>query len=830
MKKRFNYSTLALSICLSLGSTATFAAEKDTSAGADQSDIERIVTVGTRMSNRTVADSPAPIDIISAEAIRNSGATSTPDMLRKLAPSFNMNNTTTSDGQDLMRPASLRSLGPDQVLVLINGKRRHQQAVVAVQENVGRGSAGTDLSSIPMTAISRIEILRDGAAAQYGSDAIAGVINIILKNNEGGTVWTQYGETSEGDGESFELGANYGFEIGDQGMLNLTFEYADNGKMNRATAVDWYGAIPEPRVLLLVGEAETEMTSLWANFSYDVGEDGQLYAFGGFTAKEGESLGFYRGASDNRVWSELFPDGITPKLGSQSEDFSLAVGYKTELGDWELDASIVTGENRFEFSNLESLNASYGPTSPTSAYDGALVFSQTTFNVDAITNVDLGLYDEVSLAIGAEYRIDGYQQEAGDPVTYDRGNVLCGEADSITGDPVNPDGLASMTTCEPRNFTAPGMQGFQGYSPAMAIDTDRKSFALYLDTETYLSEDLLVAAAIRYEDYDDFGSTVIGKLSTHLTLTENLSLRGSASTGYRAPGMQQSNFTQRSISLDQGKLADLVTLRPNDALAQELEFKELKEESSISLSVGAVYTDGNFSSTLDVYQINIDDRIAYSGNIQRGINTEINDFFDRHSGAGDTLDGVKNASIFTNAIDTETFGLDWVNQYTQEINNLGSVVYELAYHHNNTEVSNINTSSSIVPDEIVFDASQILLIEKGQPQDRLSVSAMLDLDSWTVTGRMTHYGEVSTAAYGTPENTWGAKSLFDVTAQWHVTDQLDISGGVLNLTDEYPDEWGDNAIGSDGTDFRLLGFKYGWASFPFSLAGREYYVRASYSF
>ncbi|MBL4764756.1 MAG: TonB-dependent receptor [Colwellia sp.] len=814
---KFKHSTLALAVCLSLASTSSIAQE-NAADGAENSDIERIVTVGTRMSNRTVADSPAPIDIISAEAIRNSGATSTPDMLRKLAPSFNMNNTTTSDGQDLMRPASLRSLGPDQVLVLINGKRRHQQAVVAVQENVGRGSAGTDLSSIPMTAISHIEILRDGAAAQYGSDAIAGVINIVLKNNGGGTVWTQYGETSEGDGESYELGANYGFEIGDKGMLNLTFEYADNGEMNRATPTTWFGSIPEPKKLLLVGEAETKMTSLWANFSYDLGEGSQLYAFGGFTSKEGESLGFYRGASDNRVWSELFPEGITPGLGTKSEDSSFALGYRTEVGDWEVDASVVTGENRFEFSNTNSLNASYGPDSPTSAYDGALVFTQTTFNVDAVTAVDLGFYDETSIAIGLEYRIDGYEQEAGDAVTYDRGDTLCAESVNPTGDPL-------FTSCSGGDITAPGMQGFQGYSPAMAIDTDRKSFALYLDTETYLTEELLVAVAVRYEDYDDFGSTVIGKLSTHLTLTDNFSLRGSASTGYRAPGMQQNNFTQRSISLDNGKLADLVTLRPNDALAQELEFEELKEETSTSISGGLVYNRDAFSSTLDIYMINIDDRIAYSGNITRGINTEIDDFFDRHSGTGEALDGVKNTSIFTNAIDTETFGLDWVNEYTQEIENFGSIVYVLAYHHNETRVTNINTSSTIVPDRVVFDKSQELLIEKGQPQDRLSVSAMLDLDSWTVTGRMTHYGEVSTAAYGTERKTWDAKSLFDLTAQWHVTDELDISGGILNLTDEYPDEWG-----TKGGIFPQIGFKYGWSSFPFSLAGREYYIRASYNF
>jgi iron complex outermembrane receptor protein len=381
-----------------------------------------------------------------------------------------------------------------------------------------------------------------------------------------------------------------------------------------------------------------------------------------------------------------------------------------------------------------------------------------------------------------------------------------------------------MTGCTGGDITTPGMQGFQGYSPEMAIDTDRNSFALYFDTETAITEEWLVAAAVRYEDYDDFGSTVIGKLSTHLSLTENLAIRASASTGYRAPGMQQANFTQRSISLDNGELADLVTLRPNEALAEELGFTDLKEENSTNFSVGVIYTNGNYSSTLDVYQIDIDDRIVYSGNITRGINTEIDDFFDRHSAPGDSLDGVKNVSIFTNAIDSETFGLDWVNQYTQELSSM-DVVYELSYHHNNTEVSATNTSSSIVPNEVVFDNAQRLLVEKAQPQDRASLSAMFDMDSWSVTGRMTYYGEVTSASYGTPENTWGAKSLFDLTAQWQVTDNVNISGGVLNLTDEYPDEWGAN-----GSPFTDLGFKYGWTSFPFSLAGREYYVRASYNF
>ncbi len=818
MNKIYRIAPVAIAISASLTHLSINAEERKIGDNANDTEIERIITVGTRLPNRTMADSPAPVDIISAEAIQSSGATSTPDMLRKLAPSFNMNNTTTSDGQDLMRPATLRSLGPDQVLVLINGKRRHQQAVVAVQENVGRGSAGTDLSSIPMTAISHIEILRDGAAAQYGSDAIAGVINIVLKDNEGGNAWAQYGETSEGDGEKFHLGANYGFQISDNATLNLTFEYADNGQMNRAAPTAWDGSISPERVLLLIGEAETEMTSLWANFSYDIGDDSEFYAFGGITSKEGESLGFFRTANDNRIWSQLHPEGLTPALGSKSEDTSLAIGYRVEFDNWEIDASVVTGENRFEFSNLDSVNASYGPDSPTSAYDGALVFEQTTFNVDAITFVDFGFYVETSIAIGAEYRTDGYKQEAGDDVSWARGDTLCGEIANPTGDP-------AVIDCLPAEQTTPGMQGFQGYSPSMAIDSDRNSFALYIDSESSITEDWVLAAAIRYEDYDDFGSTTIGKLSTHYTFNDYFAMRGTASTGYRAPGMQQANFTQRSISLDNGELADLVTLRPHEDLAQELGFKELEEETSTNFSVGMVLTLDNFNSTLDIYQINIDDRIVYSGNITRGINSEIDAFFDKYSGPNEALDGVRNVSLFTNAIDTETMGIDWVNQYTQELSGGAEVIYEITYHHNDTEVSGLNTSSTIVPDEVVFNHPQTLLVEKAQPQDRASLSAMYDQTDWLVTARATYYGSVTSASYGTPENTWSAKTLFDVTAQWHINDQITLSGGILNLTDEYPDEWGEN-----GTGLKEFGFTYGWASFPFSLAGREYYARISYDF
>jgi len=780
-------------------------------AEAKNKEVEIITTIGSRVNARTDTASAAPVDIISEETILNSGATNTMDMLRKVAPSFNMNNTTTSDGQDLMRPATLRSLGADQVLVLINGKRRHQQALVAVQQNVGRGNAGTDLSAIPLSAISRVEILRDGAAAQYGSDAIAGVINIVLKSNAGGMVSTQFRTTSEGDGDTVDFAAHYGFEVGDGGSLNLTFEFKDADEMNRASETTWFGAISEPRKLLLVGEGAVESTSLWANLELPMGNDSELYAFGGVTTKEGASRGFYRGASDDRVWSNIYPEGITPELGTETQDISLAVGYKTEFGEWGFDASINYGQNELAFRNIASVNASYGPDSPTTAESGSLETNQTTINVDFTRS-----YDSVALAVGFEWRDDGYAINAGDEVSYSRGDTWCGES--------SPAG-ATLPTDAGCVVTAPGMQGFAGYRPDMEIDTSRDNVSVYLDSEWYATDELTVGAAIRYEDYSDFGGTTIGKLNARYEVNDSLAFRGAVSTGFRAPGVQQKHFTQRSISISNGELTDLVTIRPDSELARELGFGELKEETSQNLSLGFVYEGDIYSTTFDYYQVKIDDRIIYSGGITAGTNSQVADFFTRHGTSGDQLlDGVAVVELFTNAIDTKSKGIEWVNTWKFDVSE-GELELEASLHLSDTKTTGINTSSSIVPDSVIFDESQRLLVEEAQPSEKGVVGATYSSDGYSVTARMNYFGEVSTASYGTPKNTWGAKTTIDLTGYYEVSENLRLSGGIVNLTNQKPDEWG-----AEGAPFNDLGFKYGWTSFPFSLAGREYYIKASYSF
>lgn len=791
-------------------------------------DIEEIISIGTRASGRTVTDSLVPVDVISERAIVASGAVDTADMLRKLAPSFNMNNTTTADGQDVMRPATLRSLAPDQVLVLVNGKRRHQFALVAVQENVGRGSAGTDLSAIPLTAIKRVEILRDGAAAQYGSDAIAGVINIVLKDADGANLWGQYRTTAEGDGTTYKAGGHWGRAFADGGHINFTYEYVDADALNRASDSDWFGASPVRRQLVLVGEPELSSHNLWFNASLPLGI-GSVYSFGGFSNKQGESLGFFRGPEDGRVWTALYPEGVTPELGTETRDQSFALGYRWLASAWDMDLSYTWGQNRIAFTNLRSLNASYGPSGPTRAYDGALINQQQLLNIDAVRLLEFDELGNVSVALGAEIRADSFRQQAGDEVSYARGDTLCDENFVNSTDPgKNPlDCTFDNGTGPEVGITAPGMQGFQGYSPSMTISESRNSWALYSDLEFEVSDRLHMGAALRYEHFDDFGGATNGKLTGRYDLTDALALRAAWSSGFRAPGMQQAWFTQRSISLDNGELADLVTLRPNDALAAELGFKPLQEETSQNFSLGLTYTGDRWTSSLDWYLIDIADRVVYSGNISRtgDASHPVDQFFDRYDGPGELLDGVRNVSLFTNAVDTRTTGLDWVNEWGFDLDAGATLVLEASAHLNNTGIEKVNTSSSIVPDAWVFDDSQALLLTRAQPRQRAIVALNYSRDTWRVTGRANYYGPVSSASYGTPRHTWSAKTLFDLTAQWDLSEHLTLSGGVLNLLDTRPDNWGE-----DGFPFTELGFQYGWTTFPFSLAGREYYLRANWQF
>lgn len=796
-------------------------------APAEAGDLDEIQVLGSRAKNRTAAETAAPVDIIRVEQIERTGARELGQLLQMLEPSFNFSRTTISDGTDILRPATLRALGPDQVLVLINGKRRHQQALVNVQQTVARGSAGTDINAIPVTAIERIEVLRDGASAQYGSDAIAGVINIVLKRQTKETqLFFEAGETRKGDGEVLHGGLNTGFELGDDGFINLSVEYRDRGETNRA-GKDTLRVNP-PRVTQRIGDADATDAYLWVNGGLGLGA-GELYWFGGLSQRKGDSSGFFRSAGDGRTVPDLYPDGFLPNLITTVEDASLALGYRAPLSDtWDWDVSINHGRSKFGFHERNSVNVSwwYEPLgagiygqSPTSADTGTLKFDQTTVNLDFRGTIDIGNSEPLSLAVGGEYRSENYAIEAGDPVSYSYGRTN------------NP---AIVIRNQNGGFAAPGIQGFPGFSPNEEVDDGRHNYALYADAETRFGGKFLVGGAVRFEDYSDFGNTTTGKLSLRYDFTETFAVRGTVSTGFRAPGVQQLFYSQRSTNIDPttGLLADTLTARQNSSVTRAFGIDPLKEEESTSATLGFSWRPNEkFSFTVDVFRIDIDDRIIFSSNIApESVGTDGLPCTATNTNCPIRAIlapfGVAQAQFFTNAIDTETTGIDIVGEYTTEAVG-GTLDLTALLHWNKTEVTSRRSQSAILSPTQLFDDSQVTLIEEGQPGAHHVLQGVWTRGNWDWTLRANYYGEVAGEGF-TPgfKQTWDGATLFDAAVGWNVSDKLRISIGGNNIFDTYPDKW--DAV--NAFPFPQLGFVYGWETLPFGINGSYFYAKVDYRF
>lgn len=819
----------ALHIALIAGLAALPAYAQNTvrETGADKLETINVVSTGTRAGNRSDTDTAAPVDVIGREAIEATGAIETGKLLQKLAPSFNFPTSFVSDGTDLIWPATLRGLGPDQVLVLVNGKRRHQQALVNVQQSIGRGSAGTDINTIPIAAIERIEVLRDGASAQYGSDAIAGVINIILKSQTDHTdLGIEAGETYAGDGDQYRAALNTGFKLGGEGFINLTADYMKRLETNRA-GPDSLRVNP-PRVTQRLGEADMEAAQLWINAGLPLA-GGELYAFGGVSRREGNSSGFFRSAGDGRTIPQLYPNGFLPILLTTTDDRSLAVGYRRAINDsWKWDFSINRGWNQFEFASEGTANVSYYyeprpgggifAETPTSAEDGTLRFKQTTANFDLSGDVDWGIGAEpLYLAVGTEWRRDGYQIIAGDPVSYQYGRT-------------NNPGISIINAVG--GVAAAGIQGFPGFTPATEIDASRRSLGVYVDAESYVTQDLLVGVAGRFEDYSDFGTNSTGKLSLRYNVNEAFSLRGTASKGFRAPSVQQQFFSQVSTNLNaNGVLTDTITARQGSPAALAFGVKPLKEESSDNYSLGFVWKPTTeFSLTTDVYQINIDDRIVFSGAIGPEANS---------AGCTDPTVcpialllrplNVGQATFFTNAIDTKTRGIDIVAEYGTELSSGARLGVSAAFNYNQTEVLRINSPSTFVPASTLFGREQVTLVEEGQPHQRATLGTNYRSGAWYTDLAFNYYGSVSGEGF-TPglKQKWGGKWLTDLSVSYNFTDDLRVTLGGNNIFDVYPDKW--QSTGPDQNPFPYLGFKYGWETLPFGLNGGYYYARLNYRF
>jgi iron complex outermembrane receptor protein len=831
------------------------AAQKDVrvAAGASatvdltlQARLEESITVtGTRVMGRTAIETPAPVDILDSETLQTTGATETGKILQLLAPSVNFSTTTISDGTDIIRPATLRSLGPDQTLLLLNGKRRHQTALIHVQQTVGRGSAGYDINTIPASAIDRIEVLRDGAAAQYGSDAIAGVINFILKRQTGTEITLeagqQYDENPEllagispdaqtGHGRRFMGAINTGFKVGPGGFVNVTAEYRDRGETNRADPDSL--RVSPPSVVQRIGDPIARDVATFVNAEVPVGtRGGAAYAFGGYSYRKGNSSGFFRSRGDGRTVPELYPSGFLPTIVTQPTDASATGGYRGIFGSqWRYDASANFGLSQFKFREENTVNVSYyqepldrssptGPRyreSPTAADTGTLQYDQVGVNLDFAGIVNWGIgAGPLNVGTGAEWRREGYSIEPGEEVSYEYGRT-------------NDRSIRILD--QNGGISLPGTQGFPGFDPSTAVDETRNNAALYLDVESQFARMFLGGAAVRYEHYSDFGNTVTGKLSGRVIFSDRFSVRGTASTGFRAPSVQQTFFSLRSTNLNAaGVLTDTLTARQHSPVTTDFGIPPLKEETSTNFSGGFVLTPTQtFRLTVDLYRIDIDDRIVFSSNVQPedpgtcGVpfnagRCPITAILDRYVPGGGQV------QFFTNAIDTRTNGVDIVALYDWALPRNSSLTLEGAFNFNDTAVRARRSSSPILPPAVLFDQAQVTLIEEGQPGQHFVLSGTYNRGFWRANVRANYFGEVSGEGF-TPgfAQTWGDKWLTDVLVTVPLErNRLTLTVGALNVFNVYPDLWDPVRA----FPFPQLGFRYGWETLPFGINGGSYFAR-----
>jgi iron complex outermembrane receptor protein len=783
--------------------------------------VQTVVVLGSRAPARSALDTAVPVGLISAKDLQSAGPLELGKVLRDLDPSFNFTTTFISDGTDIIRPATLRGLGPDQLLVLVNGKRRHQQALVNVQQTVGRGAAGTDINAIPLSAIHHIEVLRDGAAAQYGSDAIAGVINIVLKGGAGaGHLSSTVGTTAQGDGDTVSASASRGFALGaDGGYLHLALEGRRRGETNRA-GVDTLRVDP-PRVTQRIGDSLAKDVYLWWNSALPTGRNGELYTFGGVSRRTGDAAGFFRPREDPRNVPEVYPNGFLPNILTTVKDTSIAVGYRRDLrGEWKFDASVNHGRSELAFRERNSINVSYWyepkcpcteyHQSPTEADTGKLGFTQTTVNADVKGPIPFGS-GTIFVAAGAEYRRERYRIGAGEPVSYQYGRTN------------NP---AIVIRNQAGGIAAAGIQGFPGYTPATEVNDGRHSVALYLETEHKWSPQLTLGSAVRRERYSDFGDTTTGKVTLRFDPARWLGVRASGSTGFRAPGVQQKFYSSVSTNLNAaGVLTETLTAREGSAVTRAFGIAPLKQETARGASAGLVLRPAkNLSLTADLYRIAIDNRIVFSSVIEPEASCPTLAACPIRA----ILDPLRvgQAQFFTNAIDTVTRGLDLVAEHTWRGQG-STLVLSGQLGFNRTTVKARHSQSPVLTGEQLFDDAQVTLIERGQPRRHHVVAADYSAGPWNLNARANYYGQVQGQGF-TPSfiQTWSARWLVDLSTRYAATKRLSLTTGVNNVFDAYPSKW--DPVRAQ--PFPQLGFTHCWETCPFGVNGRSVFARVDYTF
>ncbi|MBL8961949.1 MAG: TonB-dependent receptor, partial [Gemmatimonadetes bacterium] len=682
---------------------------KDFALTKGVTNLEQVVVTGTRQQNRTVVEAAVPIDVLTTKDLKMSGRTETAQIIQMLAPSFNFPRATIADGTDHVRPASLRGLGPDQLLVLVNGKRRHTSALVNVNAT-GRGSTGVDLNAIPASAIERIEVLRDGAAAQYGSDAIAGVINVILKSNAQTEFGTTIGQTAEGDGTVSQFSASQTLKLFGDGYLSLSGEFRFRDSTNRSlpdTRQMYFAGDPRnnnpARQTHWQGDAKTTDYGAFFNFGKPLSSSAELYAFGGMTLRDGKSAGFFRRPLDDRTVRAIHPDGFLPQITSDIIDYSIGGGMKGAKRGWNYDLSSIFGYNQFQFGVINSNNASMGTRSPTDFDAGGFDFNQWTTNVDVQRQKSFSfLPNPVSVALGAELRREQYTIFQGDSASWIDGGVRV-----LDG----PNAGARA---------AAGSQVFPGFRPSDEVNESRLNVAAYVDLETSLHKRWTLGIAGRAENYSDFGAATTGKIATRFELTPSVALRGALATGFRAPSLTQSWFSSTATNFTGTPpvAVENKTFPVGTPVATLLGASELEAETSVNVSYGLTWSPTkSFTFSTDFYRIDVDDRVVLTGNM---INATTRTLLSNNG-----FSGVGGARYFTNAIDTRTDGVDIVANYGVALTRNNTLRLGLAYNNNVTRVTYVKPTPAELATlgEALFDRSERVRYERGQPRSNFRLTS-----------------------------------------------------------------------------------------------------------
>jgi iron complex outermembrane receptor protein len=796
--------------------------------------LQEVQIVGSRNIKRTNVNSAVPIDIIDVKSVTTqSGKLEINELLQYAAPSFNANKQSGSDGADHVDPASLRGMGPDQTLVLINGKRRHQSSLINLFGTRGRGNTGTDLNAIPASSIKRIEILRDGAAAQYGSDAIAGVINIVLNDNVDeltGTIsYGVYNTNADGDfpagtantgdnyldtnadgnktakgrsfdGNSIKVTTNYGTKIGDNGgFANFTAEYIGKEKTLRP-GFDFRRGF---------GEASIEGFNFFMNAAIPVSDKTKFYVFGGRNYRDTDAYAFTRNNPSSRIVTSIYPNGFTPRITSLIIDNSISAGFRTEMASgWKLDISNTYGKNLFHYYIKGTLNASLEEASPTDFDAGGHTLSQNTVNLDLSKNYD-SVLNGFNLAFGGEFRTEQFTIFAGEEAsyaTYDvNGQVVTDPANqTIPIDPITGD------------IRPGGSQGFPGYSPANAVNRGRSNVSLYADGELDVNDNFMVSSALRFENYSDFGSTINGKLAARLKTGANINLRGSVSTGFRAPSLAQIYYNLRFTNFSSSGASEILLSPNNSPVTQAFGIGKLKEETAVNGSLGFTATFGDFTATIDGYFVNVADRIVLTG------------YFD----ATALNIGVDSAQFFVNGVDTNTKGLDVVITWKKKIgeNSFGAT---LLGNINDMKVDQVNNGS--LDEQTFFGEREKAFLLASAPDNKFSLNLNYARKWFDAGLAFTRFSEVQlldyqmyedVADYGSFANqvkaatdTYGVKIVTDLTLGFKLSKSTKLSIGSNNLFNIYPDQQDDWVEAGGYWDAVQMGF-----------GGAYYYARLGFKF